>query len=195
MIALAETFKTTLIETAQSLRGVKRRLFMARTVRSLGGGGQRRAEEEFGWNRVTIRKGMHELTSGMTCCDAFSFRGRFRAEERLPNLLTDIKDIVTSQSQADPRFRTLRLYTRLTAEEVRRQLLAKKGYRDADLPTARTIRSKLNDLGFHPTKVLKCLPKKRSPRPTPSLIGCRKSTRRPTARMTCCGCRWMPRPR
>jgi hypothetical protein len=80
---------------------------MARTVRAMGEGGQRRAEEELGWNRVTIRKGMHELTSGVTCCDNFASRGRLRAEERLPNLLIDIKDIVTSQSQADPRFRTL----------------------------------------------------------------------------------------
>jgi hypothetical protein len=97
-------------------------------------------------------------------------RGRFRAEDHLPNLLTDIKDIITSQSQTDPRFRTLRLYTRLTAEEVRRQLVTQKGYRDAQLPGTRTIRSKLNDLGFHLTKVLKCVPKKRSSRPMPSLI-------------------------
>lgn len=172
MHELPHALKATLIETAASLRGVDRRLFMARTVRSLGDGGQRRAETAFGWNRVTIRKGMAELTAGITCCDAFSLRGRSRAEEHLPNLLADIKDLVTGQSQADPRFRTLRLYTRLTAEEVRRQLLSTKGYRDEQLPTARTIRTKLNDLGFHPTTVLKCQPKKRSSRPTPSLTGC-----------------------
>jgi hypothetical protein len=169
MIELNEAFKMTLIETAKDLHGVERRLFMARTVRAMGEGGQRRAEEELGWNRVTIRKGMHELTSGVTCCDNYSARGRLLAEERLPNLLIDIKDIVTSQSQSDPRFRTLRLYTRLTAEEVRRQLIATKGYSDGELPKPRTIRSKLNDLGFHPTKVIKCLPKKRSSRPTLSL--------------------------
>ena len=160
MIELNEAFKMTLIETAKDLHGAERRLFMARTVRAMGEGGQRRAEEELGWNRVTIRKGMHELTSGVICCDNFSARGRLLAEERLPNLLIDIKDIVTSQSQSDPRFRTLRLYTRLTAEEVRRQLIATKGYSDGELPKPRTIRSKLNDLGFHPTKVIKCLPKK-----------------------------------
>ena len=171
MIELNEAFKMTLIETAKDLHGAERRLFMARTVRAMGEGGQRRAEEELGWNRVTIRKGMHELTSSVTCCDNFSARGRLLAEERLPNLLIDIKDIVTSQSQSDPRFRTLRLYTRLTAEEVRRQLIATKGYSDGELPKPRTIRSKLNDLGFHLTKVLKCLPKKRSSRPMPSLIG------------------------
>lgn len=35
--------------------------------------------------------------------------------------------------------RTNRLYTRLTATEVRRQLIAQKGYREDELPTAETI--------------------------------------------------------
>ncbi len=100
---------------------------MARTVRELGKGGQRRAERELSWNRVTIRKGKHELESGFVCIDAFSARGRKRAEEHLPNLMTDIEDIVNSQSQADPKFRTNRLYTRLSASEVHRQLIA-RGY-------------------------------------------------------------------
>ena len=161
MSELSEAFKVNLIATAKALHGTERRLFMARTVHSLGEGGQRHAEAEFGWNRATIRKGMAELRTGITCCDAFSGRGRLRAEERLPSLLADIKDIVTGQSQTDPRFRTLRLYTRLTAEEVRRQLLTKKGYRDEQLPRVRTIRNKLNDLGFHLSKVAKCKPQKR----------------------------------
>ena len=79
----------------------------------------------------------------------------------MPRLLDDIRELVTAQSQTDPRFRTQRLYTRLTAEEVRRQLQAKKGYSDDELPAARTIRRKLNDLGFCLTKVAKCKPKKR----------------------------------
>ena len=165
---LTDGFKHSIVETGRALRGVQRRLFIARTVQSLGVGGQRRAEKEFGWNRVTIRKGMHELRSGITCCDAFSARGRARAEERLPNLLTDIQDIAKGFSQTDPRFRTQRLYTRLTAEELRRQLIGQKGYTATELPTPRTLRSKLNDLGFHLTKVAKCKPKKRSSRPTRS---------------------------
>lgn len=165
---LTDGFKDNIVETGRTLRGAQRRLFMARTVQSLGSGGQRRAEKAFGWNRVTIRKGMHELRSGITCCDAFSARGRARAEERLPNLLTDIQGIAKGFSQTDPQFRTRRLYTRLTAEELRRQLIGYKGYVEAELPTPRTLRTKLNDLGFHLTKVAKCKPKKRSSRPTRS---------------------------
>ena len=167
---LTETFKKTLVDTAKVLRGAERRLFMARTVRDLGRGGQLRAAQVLGWNRVTIRKGLHELRSGIRCCDAFGQRGRLRAEERLPNLMADLRDIVQSQSQTDPRFRTRRLYTRLTAEEVRRQLVFQKGYQDENLPAPRTLRNKLNDLGFHLTKVAKCKPKKRSSKRTPSSI-------------------------
>src|SRR6516165_4385127 len=87
--------------TADSLRGSDRRLFMARTVRMLGPAGQRRAERELGWNRVTVRKGMRELTSGIRCVDAFCLRGRKRGEEHLPELLSDIKAIVDAQCQTD----------------------------------------------------------------------------------------------
>jgi hypothetical protein len=95
-------------------------------------------------------------------------RGRKRAEAHLPNLLTDLQAIVDSQSQTDPQFRTTRLYTRLTAAEVRRQLIAQQGYTDAELPTVETIGAKLNALGYYPQKVAKSLPQKKSPKLTPS---------------------------
>jgi hypothetical protein len=160
---LTDSLKTMLIETARSLKGSARRLFMARTVNELGYAGQQRAARELGWGRMTIRKGLRELDSGLACLDAYSLRGRKRAEDHLPNLLTDIKAIVDSQSQADPQFRTQRLYTRLTATEVRRQLIAQKGYVDTQLPTAETIGAKLNALGYYPQKVAKSQPKKSAP--------------------------------
>jgi hypothetical protein len=158
-----------LIDTAKSLKGSQKRLFMARTVKAMGRGGQRWAEDHLGWSRVTIRKGMRELNSGMTCLDAFSARGRRPVEGRLPRLLDDIKDIADGQSQADPRFQTERLFTRISAAEVRRRLIATKGYTDEQLPTQQTINKKLNMLGFCLTKVAKCRPQKESSRPMPSL--------------------------
>src|SRR6266566_411291 len=136
---LTDAVKELLLTTAKALKGSARRMFIARTVRALGPGGQRLAERELGWNRGTIRKGQHELEQGIVCLDAFSSRGRKRSEEHLPNLLTDITTIVDGQSQADPQFRTNRLHTRLTATEVRRQLITQKGYRNEELPTAETI--------------------------------------------------------
>jgi len=117
---------------------------------------------------MTIRKGMRELASGMNCIDAFSLRGGKRAEAHLPNLLTDIRAIVDSQSQPNPQFRFHRLYTGLTAAEVQRQLIGHKGYLDAILPTAETIGTKLNALGYYPQKITKSQPQKNSRKPTPS---------------------------
>ena len=163
---LTDEAKVFLGETAGTLKGSARRMFMARAVRNLGPGGQRRAARELGWNRVQVRKGRHELESGITCVDGFALRARKRAEERLPHLLTDIRAIVDSQSQADPQFRTRRLYTRLTAGEVRQQLIVQKGYTTEELPCERTIATKLNRLGYTLTQVAKSQPQKKSLRPT-----------------------------
>ena len=158
-----------LIDAAKALKGSQKRAFMAKTVGAMGRGGQRWAQVNLGWCRETIRKGTHELRSGMTCVDAFHCRRRQPAEEHLPRLLDDIRAIADGQSQADPKFQTNRLFTRISAAEVRRQLIATKGYTDAELPTQQTINTKLNLLGYRLTKVAKCRPQKKSSRPMPSL--------------------------
>jgi hypothetical protein len=159
-----------LIDTSKALKGSQRRLFMAKAVQAMGRGGQIWAEAHLGWNRQTIRKGMHELRTGMTCVDAVHCRRRKPAEEHLPRLLDDIRAIADGQSQADPKFQTGRLFTRISAAEVRRQLIATKGYTEAELPTQQTINKKLNLLGYSLTRVAECRPQKKSSRRMPSLI-------------------------
>jgi len=160
---LTADIKRLLQDAVAKLKGTERRTFMAKTVQELGRGGQRRAERELDWDRTTIRKGRHELQSGLACLEAFCLRGRKKAEERLPNLLADIRSIVDSQSQIDPTFQTERLYTRLSAAEVRNQLIAQKGYLDAELPVVQTINTKLNDLGYRLKTVTKTRPLKKVP--------------------------------
>jgi hypothetical protein len=160
---LTRELKTLFIETASKLKGHACRFFKAQVVKLLGKGGQRRAEEELGWNRGTIRKGMHELASGIRCEDAFSARGRKPAEKHLPNLLADIKDIVDAQSQTDPTFKTTRLFVRVSAAAVRKQLIEQKGYTDEALPCEEVIRVKINQLGYRLRSVQKSRPKKKIP--------------------------------
>ena len=159
----SEGFKAVLKYAADELKGSARRIFMAKTVKELGPGGQRRAEQELGWNRCTIRKGMHELDSGFKCLDAFGLRGRKKAEDHLPLLLKDIQAVVEPQSQTDPTFKTTQLYTRLTAKVVREQLIGQKGYRDEELPTLRTFNTKLNQLNYRLRRVAKSEPLKKIP--------------------------------
>ncbi len=161
ILELTPQLKVIYIETAKTLKGSDRRVFMARIVKSLGYGGQSKAARELGWCRNTILKGTTELESGVQIVDNFSARGRKKAEEKLPNLLLDIQAIVDGQSQTDPTFQTTRLYTRLSAAEVRKQLIAQKGYTDEELPTGETIRVKLNDLGYKLRAIQKSRPKKR----------------------------------
>jgi len=159
---LTDELKATYRETAQALKGSDRRVFMARIVKAMGAGGQSRAARELGWCRDTIRKGMGELESGQRLEDNFAARGRKKAEEKLPNLLVDMRAIVDGQSQTDATFRSTRLYTRLSAAEVRRQLIQQKGYRDEELPSEETIRVKLNQLGYTLRAVQKSRPQKDS---------------------------------
>jgi len=160
---LTDSLKALFMDTARSLNGSARRLFMARTVKERGPGGQRHAERALGWSRGTIRQGTQELDSGFTCLDAFAARGRQPVEAHLPALLRDMQAIVASQSQTEPQFRTTRLSTRLSAAEVRRPLIAQHGYAEAARPTVQTLTTTLNALGDYPKKVAKSQPAKKIP--------------------------------
>ncbi len=169
MIELTDSVKDILKQTSIQLKGASRRRFQAQIVMELGHGGQLLAQQELGWDRNTMRKGIRELTSGITCVDNYSARGRYKAEEHLPNLLEDIKSLVDSQSQIDPSFKSQRLYTRLTASQVRKLLIEKFSYSNEELPTEETIRLKLNHLGYQLKRVAKVLPKKKFQKRTQSL--------------------------
>lgn len=156
-----EELRSAYTEGAQALKGSERRMFMARVVKALGQGGPSEAERELGWCRKTIRKGLGELESG-PIEDNFAARGRKPAEAHLPNLLDDIRTIADEQSQTDPTFQTTRLYTRIRAAEMRRQLIEQKGYTHEELPSEETIRVKMNKLGYGLRSVQKSRPKKDS---------------------------------
>ena len=159
---LTEELKDIFIETAQELKGYAQRIFKAKVVKALGKGGQRQAEEELGWNRGTIRKGLAELDGNFAYLDNFRGRGRKPAEYYLPNLLDDIKAIAEAVSQTDPTFQTPQLYIRLSAAAVRQQLIDQKGYREEELPGEDTIGQKLNQLGYCLKKVRKSQPLKKT---------------------------------
>ena len=118
------------------------------------------AERQFSWCRKTIQKGQREI-NGENLEGDLSARGRKKSEYLLPNLLTDIKAILDPISQADPSFRSDDLYSPITAKEVRRRLIVDKGYESDQLPTERTINTKMKDLGFKLKKIQKAKPLKK----------------------------------
>lgn len=165
---LTEGIRNALKNAAAALKGHARRVFMAQVARDLGRGGQRQAQAQLGWSRDTIRKGEHELSTGIECVDALSATGAKPIDARLPNLRQDIRDLVDGQSQADPRFESERVYCKLSAAKVVELLIEKKGYTALELPSNETIRNILNAEGYTLRKVQKTKPKKRSLKPTPS---------------------------
>ena len=157
---ISQGLKETLNETRANLSGYQRRHFMAQIVEHMLDGNQTQAEMKLGWNRKTLRKALSELRGGFCYIDHYHLRGRKSAEAHLPQLREDICGIVDGQSQTDPTFRTMRLYTRLSAAEVRRQLIEQTGYDDDELPSESTISRKLNELGYRLQNVQKSRPQK-----------------------------------
>ncbi|MFT7675247.1 MAG: hypothetical protein ACI845_003668, partial [Gammaproteobacteria bacterium] len=91
---------------------------MAKVVNIIGRGGQRFAESVLGWNRCTIRKGQRESSNGSAQPACHVSCGRPGAEFYLPELLSNIQSIVEPTGKTDPTFRTTRIYTPLSAQQV-----------------------------------------------------------------------------
>lgn len=134
---------------------------MAHVVRALGG--QRLAERTLGFDRGTVRKGEHELRTGIVCVDGRAGKPRRGVLERLPNLERDMRDVVDCWSQTDPRFRTTRRHSDLTVAEVVQRLIEDKGYGDLELPSNETIRKLMHRFGYKLQRVQKAKPKKKIP--------------------------------
>ena len=156
--ALCDLFE----QTRNQLCGPQRRFFMGEVANAIGDGGQRWAESILGWSRTTIRKAQQELAnSPIQIEDKVHSRGRKPIEDHIPTLCDDIRKIADRNSCQDPTFDTTQVYCRLSAKSVRDELLST--YPDDQLPSERTIRTKLNQLDFPPTKVAKSKPLKKIP--------------------------------
>ena len=142
------------------MTGSERRIYLAQIAKQLGYGGMKLVSDYFTVDFKTLQKGMEELESGNYIIDAFEKRGRKGIEAFLPNILDDIKNIVDSESQTDPRFEDNRLFTRLTPDNIITQL-HKKGYKLDELPTKQTIYNKVKELGYSFSTIQKTKPLKK----------------------------------
>ena len=145
---LTEKIKSTLKDAAKKLTGFKKRAFMAQVTIDYFNSSPRKAESKLGWSRAAITVGLKELETGIVCVDNYRARGRKKTEEILPNLETDISDLIDHHSQADPKFKSNFAYTKVSAREVREALIAEKGYTESQLPCRQTIGDILNRIGY-----------------------------------------------
>jgi len=161
MHGLTEQHISTIKDAARKLTGAKRRAFQARVTLDYLGGNARKAETVFGWYRKTVKLGLNELRTGITCLGNFSARGNHKTEEKLPQLAKHIRSLVDPESQTDPKFQSPFQYTRMTAKAVRQALIEKKGWKDEDLPCENTIGNILNRMNYRLRRVQKRKPIKK----------------------------------
>lgn len=135
-------------------------MFLGQLALDYGKGGRARVSKDLGISRVTLNKGIKEVLTGIVIEDKFGERGRKKLEELYPQLIADIKEIGDTSSQTDPQFKSTRLYSRLSINQVRKELL-KRGYQETELPSNETIRNQMIKLGFTRRKVAKTKPKKK----------------------------------
>lgn len=110
-----------------------------------------------------------ELTHDLSIADSFKLRGCVPMEKKLPNLLLDIHSLLEPYCQTDPHFLSTKLYTRISVNKVRSLLIEEKGYNSEDLPSNETLRIRLNQMAYRRQRVQKRKPKKKFPKPQPSL--------------------------
>ena len=120
-----------------------RRRAMGDVAMTLLEGKPRVSEEVFGWGRSSVSLGINEYKSGIVCVNDLSGRHKPKSEEKHPELLADIRELLEPNCQAEPRLRTTWLYTNMTAQSVYDALLS-NGWSKEALPTVRTISNILN---------------------------------------------------
>ena len=148
---------------ARRLTGHQRRSFLAEVTQTLCDGNPRQSERLFGWGRQTVALGIRERDSGIRCQEAFCRRGRQRTEDKHPQLVQHIRELVEPHAQADPKLKNTFAYTRLTAKTLRAALITHKGYQTDDLPSVRTLQEILNRLGYRLRRIQKTKPLKKVP--------------------------------
>jgi hypothetical protein len=108
---------------ATQMTGAKRRAFQAEMTEKYCQGRARLAESRFKWSRKSVKLGLEEKRTGITCCGAQSAKcGNKRWEERHQEVAQALIELAENHGQQDPSFKSSIAYTRLTAAEARRQL-------------------------------------------------------------------------
>jgi len=146
----------------------ERRRAMGDVALVLLDGKHRVAEDVFGWGRSVVQVGINEFKTGISCVNDLSKRVKPKTEEKNPELLVEIHNIMEPHSEADSHLRTTLLYTNMTANTVY-DALVEKGWSAESLPTVRTISNILLRQKYQLRTVSKTKVQKKRQKPTPSL--------------------------
>ena len=153
---------------AKTLTGARRRMFQARITTQYFQGNTRAVETTFGWGRNNVALALQEAATGLTCLGAHSRSGQRPWELRFPDAAAKVRTLGESLGQQDATFKSNRIYTRLTAAAAILHLEAEALPKE-QIPKPSAMNNILNRMGFKLRRILKCKPKKKFRRRTPSL--------------------------
>jgi hypothetical protein len=145
-----------------------RRCAMGDVTLLLLDGKHRVAEDVFGWGRSVVEVGIKEFQTGISCVNDISQRLKPKTEEKIPELLVEIREIMEPHCESESHLRTTLLYTNMTAEAVY-DALVEKGWPAESLPTVRTISNILIRNNYRLRTVAKTKVQKKQQKPTLSL--------------------------
>ena len=154
-------------EAAKCLTGRARRLFQAKMCSKYANESPRVAESLFGWNRKAVERGIDEQppdcskVAPTSQTDTTSHRGRPRVEDQCPDILRVTKQLLDGKTQADPKFQTTKLFTRITGISLRESLASTLGIPIHKIPSSRTLQRVMNRNGHSLRRLRKTLPLKK----------------------------------
>ena len=145
------------------LKGAFKRTFQAEVCLQLCDGVPRKAEQRFGWSRDAVAKGLTEraFSPEQLASVKSNNHKKQRSEEANPQLAIDIRLIVEPHTHSDPELKSERVYTNLSAKEVRQALLD-RGYHENEVPSERTLRDILNRMNYRLKRIQKAKPLKKT---------------------------------
>lgn len=147
---LSEQHIATIESAVNKLSGAKRRAFKAQVTVDYLNSNPHMAEKVLGWKRKMVELGLHELRTGIICVYSYKTYGSGEQGDTRRRLIADICSLAEPDSPTAPRIKTAFQYELITAKDMQKALMTKKGWTEEELPNEKKIQNILNHLGYQP---------------------------------------------
>lgn len=129
---------------AKHMTGFQRRKFMATMAMEHCNGSPRQTETSLGFNRRAVSRGLQELELGRPIRNRTQRRGRPRIEQHRQDISRITDEVLSENSQMDPKFQTTLAFTRVTGKGLRQALATSLNVALTSLPVPRSLRRLMN---------------------------------------------------
>ena len=146
---------------AKKMHKEKKRRFQAEVTIEYFWWVARKAEITLWWSTKTVKLGLKELESGITCTLDYSKWWVVKMEDRFPNLEKDLEELLKNDIQADEKVWNSFKYLKISAREVCEKLEKEKWYKKWTI-AIRTMSKILNRLWYNRKKIQKNKPLKKN---------------------------------